>query len=452
MFKKIFILIFIWAISFSLSFADDVEVKASLEPISKDDRILILAPHPDDEDLGCGGLIQKALKAKAQVKIAYLTNGDHNEFAFLVYEKMPILTNAEFIKMGKLREQEAKSAMKVLGMDEKDLTFFGYPDYGTDTMFFSYWDSSRPFKDKLTRQPSVPYKESPSYGAPYKPENILNDLKKLLMEYRPNKIFVSHPVDVNGDHWAYYCYLQIALRDLRKEITPPQVYPYLVHAVGWPIPRHYHPGLNLNPYVKHFPDNLVEWKKLALTKDEIDKKYQAMLCYKSQTCVSAFYLLSFVRQNELYGDYPLIELEGQPFSPDADRDSYFKDKNKVSYAVVDGYFWVRVSKPEYLKQRLFFNFYILGYSDNVPFAKMPNIWIATKFDKFKITEMNSAREIDPQGTSVELAKDYFYLKVPLKLLGDPDFILTCVTTDKSFLPFESTAFRRIEIKDKVLVK
>ncbi len=51
---------------------------AELESFKKNERILILAPHPDDESIACAGIIQKALGAGAQVRIVYLTNGDHN--------------------------------------------------------------------------------------------------------------------------------------------------------------------------------------------------------------------------------------------------------------------------------------------------------------------------------------------------------------------------------------
>lgn len=40
------------------------------------ERILIFAPHPDDETLGCGGLMSKAKDAGAQVYIQFLTVGD----------------------------------------------------------------------------------------------------------------------------------------------------------------------------------------------------------------------------------------------------------------------------------------------------------------------------------------------------------------------------------------
>jgi hypothetical protein len=169
-----------------------------------------------------------------------------------------------------------------------------------------------------------------------------------------------------------------------------------------------------------------------------------MLAYKSQTCVSAFYLLAFVRQNEIFGDYPLILLKKQKSARLKGRD-VFNDDKRISYAVVDDYFWVRVRKPQELRSRLFFRFYFFGYKDNVPYNKMPNICVRTRKDKVAVEELNLKKNLGPQGTSAQLKGEHFILKVPLKLLGDPDFILTCVMTDKTFLPLDAAGFRRVKI-------
>lgn len=42
---------------------------------SEKDKILIIAPHPDDEILGCGGIIKKFLSSSIQVEILLLTDG-----------------------------------------------------------------------------------------------------------------------------------------------------------------------------------------------------------------------------------------------------------------------------------------------------------------------------------------------------------------------------------------
>ena len=185
-----------------------------LEPFKEGERVLILAPHPDDEAIACAGVIQQALQAGAKVKIIYLTNGDHNELAFIVYEKRITMRQGEFVHMGKVRQQESIKAMKFLGLSEADLVFLGYPDYGTFNIFSRYWQTNKPFRDRLTRISSVPYKENPSYGAEYCGESILSDLSRQILDYRPHKIFVSHPADVNVDHKSLYLFLQVALSDL----------------------------------------------------------------------------------------------------------------------------------------------------------------------------------------------------------------------------------------------
>ncbi|MFW6638450.1 PIG-L deacetylase family protein [Nocardiopsis algeriensis] len=40
------------------------------------ERVLVYSPHPDDETLGCGGLMSKAKKAGAEVFVQFLTVGD----------------------------------------------------------------------------------------------------------------------------------------------------------------------------------------------------------------------------------------------------------------------------------------------------------------------------------------------------------------------------------------
>ena len=41
-------------------------------------RVLMLAPHPDDESLGTGGLIQRATRAGGEVHVVFVTDGDNN--------------------------------------------------------------------------------------------------------------------------------------------------------------------------------------------------------------------------------------------------------------------------------------------------------------------------------------------------------------------------------------
>lgn len=53
------------------------EKPKAIEPlISKDTRLMVFSPHPDDESLGAAGLIQRVLKTGGSVKVVFMTNGD----------------------------------------------------------------------------------------------------------------------------------------------------------------------------------------------------------------------------------------------------------------------------------------------------------------------------------------------------------------------------------------
>ena len=463
--KLLFIsLLFVGTITlaYSVSFAQDKQPITDLEPFNKDDRILICAPHPDDETICCGGVIQQAIAAGAKVKVVYLTNGDSNELAFIVYEKRLTFKKQEFLHMGEVRMQEAIAATKTLGLNESDLIFLGYPDLGTFKIFSQYWDKDKPRMGLFTKAKSVPYKQNFSFGAPYVGESILADLEKILLDYKPNKIFVSHPADVNGDHKTFYLFLQVALLDLQKDIKPSKIYPYLTHCVGWPIPRHYHPGLNLEPPEK-FSDIDIHWQNFELSPKEVDKKYHALLCHKSQTESSDFYLSAFVRKNELFSDYRKIDLERQisdkergvsffgfskMFESSENEESenlnaYTESPGEVSYAVADNSLFIRIQKTKKLSSVFGAQIYLFGYSKITPFAQMPKIRIITKHKEIKVFDKRT--KINPSGVSLDFGSNVWILRIPLQVLGDPQFILTSMKAYGGELE-ESVGFRRIRIK------
>ena len=53
---------------------------------------------------------------------------------------------------------------------------------------------------------------------------------------------------------------------------------------------------------------------ILIDKNQLDKKYEAILKHKSQTQSSAFYLFSFIRKDELFSDYPEAQLASQDIS------------------------------------------------------------------------------------------------------------------------------------------
>ena len=78
--------------------------------LTREDRLLIVAPHPDDEILGTGGLIQQAIAVGADVRVVYLTNGDHNQVAFKLYHGKLWLRAKQYLIYGEERRREAITA------------------------------------------------------------------------------------------------------------------------------------------------------------------------------------------------------------------------------------------------------------------------------------------------------------------------------------------------------
>ena len=195
-----------------------VFAQEALPEFNKEDRVLIMAPHPDDESIATAGVIQRALAAGAQVKIVCYTNGDNNEFAFIVYEKRLTFLKGEFLHMGAVRAGETMAAMRFLGVGEHNVNYMGYPDFGTMEILTKYWDSKQPFRSMFPRLQKVSYQNAMSIGAPYIGESVLRDVETILTAFKPTKIFVSHPADTNRDHQSLYLFLHIALWDLQGRI------------------------------------------------------------------------------------------------------------------------------------------------------------------------------------------------------------------------------------------
>src|SRR5665213_3229906 len=78
-------------------------------------NVLVIAPHPDDEAIGCGGALCLHAQNGDRVTAVFLTSGE------LGLKKLPRE------KAWKIREQEAQLAGKILGLSE--LFFLRQPDW-----------------------------------------------------------------------------------------------------------------------------------------------------------------------------------------------------------------------------------------------------------------------------------------------------------------------------------
>jgi len=116
-------------------------------------RVLTLAPHPDDETIGCGGSLALHVQAGDPVKVVFLTNGAKGDSTGRIDKD-------EYVA---LRHMEAEEACKHLGI--------------TDVEFWAYEDRAlASSKGKLSR------------------------LIDLLNDFKPELVYVPSPLEFHPDH------------------------------------------------------------------------------------------------------------------------------------------------------------------------------------------------------------------------------------------------------------
>lgn len=311
------ILLAAWLAFARLPFATAVPVSSPSGPVrllphmTSRDRVLVVAPHPDDECIATGGLIQQAHAAGARVHVVYLTYGDNHELAYWALRKVPALTPSQYRALAQTRHGEALSGMQSLGISRSDLTFLGYPDAGTLRIWETTWKQGSSRYHLATGTRVVPYRDALSPGSPYNASAVIADFESVIRSFGPTIVMFPSPLDLNPDHQAAYLYVTAALHDLGAN---PEQYTYLVHQRHFPIPRLYSPSAILAPpsFVTSLP---VALYTLPLSTPETQRKYRATLLYRSQTDVSYGLLASFARRNELFlaDDHLRLSTEAIPF-------------------------------------------------------------------------------------------------------------------------------------------
>lgn len=79
---------------------------------------LIFSPHPDDESLGCGGIIIRKKNLGARIKIVHMTDGSAANHANLISRQ----------ELKAIRSLESVRAAAILGIDAMDISLLEFPD------------------------------------------------------------------------------------------------------------------------------------------------------------------------------------------------------------------------------------------------------------------------------------------------------------------------------------
>ena len=442
-----------WALLWAGIAAPAATALPPLEPLSppaSGERILILAPHEDDETLGAGGLIQQAVTAGASVRVVYLTYGDHNELAFLLYRKRPWLTPRIREQMGQLRRDEATEAMAYLGVAEKDLVFLGYPDGATLEIWKRHWGRMPPMVSRATRKTAVPYDNALSYGHSHRGEEILKDLQQQLLEFHPTRIFVTQPVDAQPDHRAYFLFLEAALRGLVGRIPPAQVFTYPIHLGPWPVPTGAHPQEPM-PFPKRLADDETPWWSLELTPEQARRKLAAIGIYKTQTVNNRSWMQGFARRNELFNSVPDIPLRKEEWSSvqglvaRSETEEYEKEGDSqthvtgVSYRDAGEALQVRIALRRPLDRDLGVSILAFGFRRDRPFGAMPKLRVVWRLERLHLSDRGFA--VRKSGATAEGTPKSVLVTLPWRLLGEPETVFIQAQGQVNRLSVSQTSWR-----------
>ena len=180
--------------------------------------VLVIAPHPDDEVIGCTGVMLQALEQHKHVGVVVITSGDgYPALAAAAAKKdRDQLTAADFISAGALRQQHSVWALARLGLPKDALIFFGYPDSGLEKIYAM--DGSTPFRQMFTQKSATYGVTAPDYHstvhgqpAPYLKANLVGNIAEIIRNRQPKEIYVTHEADTHGDHRTAFRFVRDAI-------------------------------------------------------------------------------------------------------------------------------------------------------------------------------------------------------------------------------------------------
>ncbi len=203
-------------------------------------NVLVIAPHPDDEILGCGGTIAKYVYEGHDVYVAIVTKG---------IEQLISKEDVEQVR------NECRRAGQYLGV--------------TKTLFMDF--------------PAVKMEEIPRYE--------LNDaFIELLQSIKPQVVYIPHRGDMQLDHKLTVDAAMVALRPKYKHVVS-GIYAYeTLSETGWDVPNTMNEFIpNMYNDITHYLDKKKE--AFSMYKSQIAdypnarslKAVESLACYRGVT-------------------------------------------------------------------------------------------------------------------------------------------------------------------------
>ncbi|MDX2000343.1 MAG: PIG-L family deacetylase [Thermoanaerobaculia bacterium] len=135
-------------------------------------RVLVLAPHFDDEVLGCGGTLVQLVRSGAAVRVLFLSDGG----------ALPEAEESVRRAYAARRREESAAALLALGITEAAVTF-----------------------------------DLPDGRLEFHGGELAAGIRRELLAFVPDLVFVTSPLEVTGDHRAAFGALHAVLSVIRPE-------------------------------------------------------------------------------------------------------------------------------------------------------------------------------------------------------------------------------------------
>jgi LmbE family N-acetylglucosaminyl deacetylase len=195
-----------------------------LREMLEDQPFIVIAPHPDDESLACGGLLAEACRQGLRGKVVVVSDGVGSHPNSKAYPPD---------RLRSLREEEARQAAAELGLKPEDILFLGLPD-----------------------------RFVPSEGE--EAERAIGAIADCAREIGARSLFVSWRHDPHCDHEASY---QIA-RAVQRRFGKLRLFEYVVW--GHTLP----PSTEVDP---------IGGFRVQVDQEALEKKRRAVAAHRSQT-------------------------------------------------------------------------------------------------------------------------------------------------------------------------
>jgi LmbE family N-acetylglucosaminyl deacetylase len=125
-------------------------------------RVLIIAPHPDDDVISAGGLIQRTLAEGGEIRVLFLTNGESNPWPQRAQLRKWRITASDREGWAAVRATEAVAGLQLLGAPGGCAHFLRFPDQqlssmarrGDDEVRTAIADHAKDFQPSIAIVPS----------------------------------------------------------------------------------------------------------------------------------------------------------------------------------------------------------------------------------------------------------------------------------------------------------